>query len=115
MAGPEQKRLQGTRVKRARKILDMSQGQLANRVSELIGEPISLNIISKIEKGERDIWASEMRALVTILHRSQEWLEGIEEDEWDRVKPGYRDRTPSARVNHSPLGLLTHTVPALAA
>jgi transcriptional regulator with XRE-family HTH domain len=84
--------LQGMRLKRARVTLGLTQKQLARRVSELTGEVISHNIISVIEKGERDIWHREMKALETILHRDAAWLSGATPDDWDRVKPGYRDR-----------------------
>lgn len=101
---------QGRRVRRQRRILDMTQGELARRVSELIGEVISHNIISQIEKGNRDIWNNEMNALEVILGVPRSWLEGVDPDPYDRNRdnPRYRD---SVVDNHSlwqRMGLTTH-------
>jgi hypothetical protein len=45
-------------------------------VSEQVTVPISHNIISQIEKGERGVWNDEMLALEDILDQDKEWLEG---------------------------------------
>jgi DNA-binding XRE family transcriptional regulator len=102
MAGPEQLRTQGQRIRRARRTLEMSQTALAQRVTDYTGEPISHQTIYLIEKGKRDIWQREMAALVSILHRDAAWLSGETEDEWDRVKPGYRDRLIGPRTYPTP-------------
>jgi transcriptional regulator with XRE-family HTH domain len=98
LAGKEQLRTQGQRVRRARRTLELSQAELANRVSVHTGDLISHQTIYLIEKGKRDIWHREMTALVAILHRDASWLAGLTEDEWDRVKPGYRGKGVGPRT-----------------
>jgi transcriptional regulator with XRE-family HTH domain len=76
-------KLQGRRVRRGRKTLDLTQGDLARLVSETISTPISREIIRKIEAGERGLWDEEIRALSTILHRPPDWIRGYETDPFD--------------------------------
>lgn len=74
--GPEVRDIQGSRIKSARDWARLSQRELAELVSTLIEEPISYNIISKIEKGERDATSREIRAISYITAQDQSWLEG---------------------------------------
>jgi transcriptional regulator with XRE-family HTH domain len=67
---------QGARIKFARRARGLTQGQLAELVSEQVATPISNNIISEIEKGHRGVWNDEMHALVEILDQTRDWLEG---------------------------------------
>jgi transcriptional regulator with XRE-family HTH domain len=68
--------VQGNRIKTARKVLGLTQQELADYVSDRVPNRISNNIISEIEKGNRGVWNDEMYALVEILGQDREWLEG---------------------------------------
>lgn len=77
--GPARTELQGKRVKAARIWAELSQGKLAAEVSEMIGDLISRNIISKIENGERAVTEQELTAISIITGQPYEWLRGAED------------------------------------
>lgn len=68
--------IQGQRIRFARRAKGLTQEELADLVSALVTTPISNNIVSEIEKGNRGVWNEEMYALVELLEQRQEWLEG---------------------------------------
>lgn len=68
--------VQGQRIKFARRAKGLTQEELAELVSQRVVTPISNNIISEIEKGNRPVLNEEMLAFVELLEQSQMWLEG---------------------------------------
>jgi transcriptional regulator with XRE-family HTH domain len=87
--------VQGNRIRMARKVIGLTQHELAEYVSDRVATPISNNIISEIEKGNRGVWSDEMYALVEILGQRREWLEGTS-DEFNLPKGVYDSSTQLA-------------------
>lgn len=98
--GEETKRVQGERIRRARMWVALTQKELANEISWLTDTPISHNIISQIEKGDRDVTTREMRAIEYVTGQHRDWLEGQGGEFDDSVTtatlncviPGYENR-----------------------
>ena len=118
--GPQVKEIQGERIKRARTWVALSQKELAAEVSWLTDTPISHNIISQIEQGNRDATTREMRAIATVTGQDRDWLEGFDGDfdasvetaTLNRVIPGYHNRLWLREVIPSTVGF---PLPPLAA
>jgi ribosome-binding protein aMBF1 (putative translation factor) len=105
--GEETKRVQGERIRRARMWVALTQKELAAEISWLTDTPISHNIISQIEKGDRDVTTREMRAIEYVTGQHRDWLEdqGGEFDDsvttatLNRVIPGYENRLWHQLIN----------------
>ncbi|MBC8206413.1 MAG: helix-turn-helix transcriptional regulator [Kiritimatiellales bacterium] len=69
------KNISGTRIKKMREQLGLSQDQLSGRLAKL-GITIDRAGISKIETGIRSIYDFELKALAKILNVSADWLLG---------------------------------------
>ncbi len=69
------KNIAGTRIKKARLELELSQDQLSGRLAKQ-GITIDRAGISKIETGIRGIYDYELKSLSKILKVSSDWLIG---------------------------------------
>lgn len=69
------KNIAGTRVKKMREQMDLSQDQLSGRLAKL-EITIDRAGISKIETGIRGIYDFELKAFSKILKVSSDWLLG---------------------------------------
>lgn len=106
--GLETRQVQGERIRRARLWVSLTQKELASEVSWLTDTPISHNIISQIESGNRDATSREMMAIAYITGQSREWLDGLDAAFNDAVTtanlnlviPGYDKRHWGELVNH---------------
>ena len=85
----------GERIEQARKFVGLTQEQLADRISELLGREIGRQVIYNIEKAKRPTNVDELRAIAVALDQSEDWL----------------DVSPEGRFNSMPviLGLLVIT------
>jgi transcriptional regulator with XRE-family HTH domain len=111
---------QERRIAQGKRILMARTGSRYGRTkfSEAIApkwRKVSRTYIQRIEEGEKDADVGFVLAVAEVTGQPVEWLFGLTPEELDRVMPGYRDSTRKVWDNHSPLGLLTHPQPALAA
>ena len=105
--GEEMKRVQGDRIRRARMWVALTQKELAAEITWLTDTPISHNIISQIEQGEREVTTREMKAIEVITGQHRDWLEGHGGEFDDSVTtatlncviPGYDNRLWVMRIN----------------
>ena len=67
MKNVEMRRKIGNRIEAARKIRKMTQAQLAERLSKIIGQPVSERTIGEMERGKRSISAECICALSEAL------------------------------------------------
>lgn len=86
----------GRELRKARKSARLTQDQLARRVEELTGEPISRQGVGKWELGEAVPERSKWPALETALKKPAGWVIGILE-EADKMNP-YGNIIKAARV-----------------
>ena len=89
---PEQRRRNlGIRIELARRAVNLTQGELPEKMAAETGLSISKATLSRLEAGEgRDVYEVEMDALVAILGQSRDWFKGVPGTEF-RVNPRYRD------------------------
>jgi predicted HD phosphohydrolase len=66
----------GERIEQARNWIHLTQGQLGEAMSELLGYGISRQIVYVLEQGERDWRGDEIAALTHVLQQSRAWLDG---------------------------------------
>lgn len=91
MSPEERNRDLGKRIELARRAVNLTQGELAEKMSAETGISISKATISRIEAGTgRPIYEVEMDALVAILGQSRNWFKGDPEAMF-RVNPRYRE------------------------
>ncbi|HEV3143076.1 MAG TPA: helix-turn-helix transcriptional regulator [Gemmataceae bacterium] len=101
MTGPaEKKHLIADRLKRARKLAGLSQGQAAKKMS------MHRPTISEIEAGNRNVMAPELAQFAELYDVDLAWLSGVGEDRLDpaderlhlafrelkKIKPGDLDK-----------------------
>lgn len=74
-----------TRLTSARKKIDMTQGQFADEISEIVGDKkISCSLISSWENGRRNIPTKYVDAIAEILGVTKEYLYGLTDDATSR-------------------------------
>lgn len=73
----------GRRIERARKWVNVTQGELADAMKELLDRTYSRTAISNLEAGERTLAVDELRALAYLLNQSEEWLDCDPDAEFD--------------------------------
>lgn len=98
----------GKRIERARKWVNVTQGELADAMQQLLkGRTYSRTAISNLEAGDRRLDVDELRALAYLLNQSEDWLDCDPDAEFDAA--AHRENL-RLRV----LGIATY-IPALAA
>jgi transcriptional regulator with XRE-family HTH domain len=82
------------RLKQARVGANLTQAQLADRVSALVGSIISRSIISRTEKAERDAETRLVWAVAQVTGETMDWLlEPLNKiRDLDRAIPGLHNR-----------------------
>lgn len=74
-------RTQGLRIRHARRILDMTQPELAEKLSAELGVKFGDDVkVSRIEKGKQDVTGRELAALSAVLSQPAAWLQGLEDN-----------------------------------
>lgn len=68
----------GERIEKARKFAGLTQEQLAERVTELLGYEVGRQVIYNIEKAKRPTSVDELRAIAAALDQSEDWLDVAE-------------------------------------
>ena len=63
----EMRRKIGNRIEAARKIRKMTQAQLAERLSKIIGQPVSERTVGEMERGKRSVSAECICAISEAL------------------------------------------------
>jgi transcriptional regulator with XRE-family HTH domain len=93
------------RLKQARVGANLTQAQLADRVSALVGSIISRSIISRTEKAERDAETRLVWAVAQVTGETMDWLlEPLNKiRDLDRAIPGYLNSETSSRsrIDHA--------------
>ena len=64
----------GVAIQLARRSRDITGTELADKVSDILGEHYSANTISKMENGYREPTITELRAIAQALNWPFEWL-----------------------------------------
>lgn len=57
----------GEAVRRSREALEWTQGDLANRLSKVLGKPVAQSTVARLEKGSRPTPLNEVFALAAVL------------------------------------------------
>lgn len=112
MTEQERRVAQGKRILMARTGARYSRQKFAEAIAPK-WDKVSRTYVQRIEDGDQDADVGFILAAAEVTGQPVEWLFGLTPAEMNRVMPGYRDSTPTARDNHSPLGLLTHPQPVL--
>ena len=75
------KKKQGLRIRLARRMANMTQPELAEKMTAELGFDFGDDQkVSRIEKGKQDVSGREAAALSAVLNQPQRWLQGIEDD-----------------------------------
>jgi transcriptional regulator with XRE-family HTH domain len=75
------KKKQGLRIRLARRMTNMTQPELAEKMTAELGFEFGDEAkVSRIEHGKQDITGREATALSAVLNQPQAWLQGIEDD-----------------------------------
>lgn len=75
------KKKQGLRIKLARRIADMTQQELAEKLTAELGFDFGDDVkVSRIEHGRQDVTGRELVALSAVLNQPAAWLQGIDDD-----------------------------------
>lgn len=75
------KKKQGLRIRLARRMTNMSQSELATKLSGELGFDFGDDVkVSRIEHGKQDVSGRELAALSAVLNQPIPWLQGIEDD-----------------------------------
>lgn len=102
---------QGERIRKARAWTGLSQKEMADEVSRLVGEGISHNTISQIEKGVVDPRGRVLWAIGRVTGQDQAWLQG-DPDAHFRENKVFRE---NKAFRNNILGLLARPIPQAAA
>lgn len=91
MSPEERRRNLGLRIELARRAVNLTQGELAEKMTAETGIVLTKSTISRLEAGTtRDLYEVEMDALVAILGQVRDWFKGVPGTEF-RVNPRYRE------------------------
>lgn len=72
---------QGMRIRYARRLLNMTQPELAEKLTAELGLNFGDDVkVSRIEKGKQDVSGRELAALSAVLNQPQAWLQGLEDN-----------------------------------
>lgn len=72
----------GKRIRTARRIKDLTQPELADKLSAEIGQHFGDGAkVSRIEKGRQDITSHELQALSVVLEQPITWLTGVDTED----------------------------------
>jgi transcriptional regulator with XRE-family HTH domain len=75
------KKKQGLRIRLARRIANITQDELAEKLTAELGFDFGdAAKVSRIEKGKQDLSGRELAAMSDVLDQPQPWLQGIDDE-----------------------------------
>jgi transcriptional regulator with XRE-family HTH domain len=75
------KKKQGLRIRLARRMANMTQPELAEKLNAELGFNFGDDVkVSRIERGAQDVSGRELAALSTVLGQPSAWLQGVEDE-----------------------------------
>ncbi len=75
------KKKQGLRIRLARRIANVTQEELAEKLTAELGFDFGDDVkVSRIERGKQDVSGRELVALSVVLNQPVLWLQGVEDE-----------------------------------